>query len=81
MLIKIVGCRSLNFTGRDGNVVNGKQYAYLFEDPRIDGYWYDKFFVSQNNTSVPQINIGHDYDVQCYFRSSRLDLSTLKFVK
>lgn len=81
MLIKIVGCRSLNFTGNDGNIVNGKQYAYLFEDSRIDGYWIDKFFVGSNNQSVPSIAVGHDYDVQCYFRSSRLDLSTLKLIK
>lgn len=81
MLIKIVGMRKLNFTGNDGNVVKGNQYAYLFEDSHIDGYWFDKFFVSENNNTVPEIIVGHDYDVNCYFRSSKLDLSTLKFIK
>lgn len=81
MLIKIVGCRSLNFTGNEGNIVKGKQYGYLFEDPRIDGYWFDKFFVSEGNNNVPDIIVGHDYDVSCYFRSTKLDLSTLKYVK
>lgn len=80
MLIKIVGARKLNFNGQDGNSVKGVQYAYIYKDSRIDGYWIDKFFCSDSRTDVPKIVIGSEYDVQCYFKSDKLDLSTLSLI-
>ena len=81
MLIKVVGSRKLNFANQDGSKVEGTQYAYLFEDPHCDGYWIDKFFVNKGATLQCEVLVGHDYDVNCYFRSARLDLSTLTLIK
>lgn len=79
-MIKIVGKRNLNFTNDNGQEVKGTQYAYLFEDPHIDGYWIDKFFVNENYKLPCEIIVGRDYDVSCYFRSTRLDLQSLKLI-
>lgn len=81
MIIKIIGSRDINFKNDDGQEVKGKQYAYLFEDPHINGYWYDKFFISEGRSLPCEIMVGHDYDISSYFRSTRLDFQSLKLIK
>lgn len=81
MIIKVVGSRKLNFKNDNGEDVRGTQYAYLFEDPRITGYWFDKFFINEDRVLPCEIIVGHDYDINCYFRSDRLDFQSLKLVK
>ena len=81
MIIKIIGCRNLNFKDQNGNSVSGKQYAFIYEDPRVEGYWFDKFYIG-NNYSLPcHLNINKEYDISCYFRSDKLDFSTLKEIQ
>lgn len=81
MIIKIVGSRNINFKNDNGEEVRGTQYAYLFEDPHINGYWYDKFFIAEGRSLPVEIIVGHDYDISSYFRSTRLDFQSLKLVK
>lgn len=47
-IMMVVGKRSVNFTGQDGNVVNGTNYYVLCTDNYTEGQKSDKIFVSDN---------------------------------
>ena len=47
-VMTVVGKRSVNFTGQDGNPVSGVNLYVLCADPYVDGQKSDKLFVSDN---------------------------------
>lgn len=75
MKISICGSRDVSFTDQNtGNVITGKTYFYLSEDPNVDGYLPDKIFVN-SKYGLP-FKIGRWYTV-AYNRYGKIDLNSI----
>lgn len=62
MIIKLLGKKAVNFTNNNGEVVSGETLYCCFQDPNVQGYRTEKFFIKKG-IEIPDCKLNDTLDI------------------
>lgn len=63
MLANVVGKKLLNFTSKEGKVIDGTHFFVTYEDTDVEGLVAEKFFIPSTKIKANEVSIGDVVDI------------------